>query len=139
MPQLPVTTVVTPWLAFGDMSGALSSSAVIMGVHIDEAGRDHMAADVDNLRTRTHADIADRENAISVDRNIGCYGGGAGTVDDLPAPEDDRGSFLHLFPTPPDRKSALEIDPPVRALAGSPPAGYQPTSEPQPLSRSGPA
>ncbi len=110
-----------------------------MGVHIDEAGCDHMATDVDNLCARTHADIANRKNAISGDRNIGGYGGGAGTVDDLPTPEDDRGSFLHLFPTPPDRKSALDIGPPVRALAGSLPTRCPPISEPQPLSQSDPA
>ena len=46
MPQLPATTVVTPWLALGGHV-AVEERAVVMGVDVDEARRDDEAARVD--------------------------------------------------------------------------------------------
>ena len=48
-PQLPVTTVVTPWQAEGSSSVVPGGLAVVVGVDVDEAGRDDEARGVDGL------------------------------------------------------------------------------------------
>ena len=47
MPQLPATTVVTPWLTLGAMSRRREHQAVVVGVRVDEAGRDDRARGID--------------------------------------------------------------------------------------------
>ena len=46
MPQLPATTVVTPWLIFGRDVRRVDDDAVVMGVGIDEARRKRSSAEV---------------------------------------------------------------------------------------------
>ena len=55
MPQLPVTTVVTPWLILASISGALEQRAVVVGVDVDEARRDRAAGNIDALLPRGRA------------------------------------------------------------------------------------
>ena len=65
-------TVVTPWLAFAAMSGDGEQRTVVVGVHIDEPGRDDLAGDIDLARPgRVFATWPDRDNAVAGDRHIG--------------------------------------------------------------------
>ena len=45
-PQLPTTSVVTPWRTLNGISGIEQDGEVVMAVHVDEPGRDRLARGV---------------------------------------------------------------------------------------------
>ena len=59
--------------------------SIVMGVHIDEPWRDHLAARIDHCISLCYAEIADRGNTIALQCYIGCSGGTPGPVDNLAA------------------------------------------------------
>ena len=71
MPQLPTTTVVTPWLIFGSICGAEStiwSSCVCTSM---KPGRDDLPVDVDHIGAVRGEIGADRGDAVALDAHVG--------------------------------------------------------------------
>ena len=71
MPQLPTTTVVTPWLIFGSMCGADEDDLVVVGVDVDESRRDDPAAGVEHVGALARQIRADRDDALALDAHVG--------------------------------------------------------------------
>ena len=71
MPQLPTTTVVTPWLILGSMCGADEHDLVVVRVHVDESRRDDHAARVDHVGAVGGQIRADRDDALALDAHVG--------------------------------------------------------------------
>ena len=62
-PQLPITTVVTPCHDDGSEPLVPGGLAVVVGVDVDEAGRDERAVGVDRRVRRGAVDLADLDDA----------------------------------------------------------------------------
>ena len=86
-PQLPITTVVTPWKHEFWPSWIPHHLSVHVGMPIDESRRDHMAVCI-NLATTSGIDRSDRGNQIVVDGYIGMEWCAAGTIDNEAVPDD---------------------------------------------------
>ena len=81
-PQLPASAVVTPCSGDGVRAPIPEHLGVEVGVDVDEAGRHHLAGGVD--RDRLIGDLADRDDPVVLDTDVGAAAGPAGPVDDCP-------------------------------------------------------
>ena len=87
-PQLPPTTVVTPWKQEGVSAGSQNDLGVVVGVDVDEAGGDDAAVRVEGAVTlQVLADVGDPPAG---DGHVGPPRGRAGAVDHRPASDDQR-------------------------------------------------
>ena len=67
---------------------------VVVRVDVDEPRREDEPVEVDDLRTVGGTDIADGDDAVTLDGDIDRAGRRAGAVDDLPASKNE----VHRFP-----------------------------------------
>ena len=82
MPQLPTTTVVTPWLIFGSICGAAStiwSSCVCTSM---KPGATILPLTSMHVGVARRQVGADRDDAIALDAHVGGEARRAGAVDD---------------------------------------------------------
>ena len=87
-PQLPATTVVTPWKHRRREGGVPEHLGVVVGVDVDEAGSDDAAGGVQHDVTREA--LTDRHDATTGDRDVGADSGRSCAVDDgAPGDDDD--------------------------------------------------
>src|SRR5439155_13565643 len=63
--------------------------AVVVGVDVDDTGRDEQAVGVDRLLRRGTAEVADLGDAAVVDGDVGGPGRGTGAVDDGAGADDE--------------------------------------------------
>ena len=80
---MPATTVVTPWKHDDVRVGLEGELRVVVGVGVDDAGRDHQAVGVE-LAGAAALDEADLDDPAVLDRHVGPPPGQAGAVDDDP-------------------------------------------------------
>ena len=73
-----------------------------MGMHIDKAGGDDLARDIDLVRPGGSGDRADLGDTVTLDRDIGTEARPAAAVDHLAAAQDPIG---HRNPPPRTAKS----------------------------------
>jgi hypothetical protein len=93
-PQLPISTVVTPWPDDGLELIVPGRLAVIVGVDVDEARRHDEAPGVDLLAARArHA--TDGGYAAFLDRDVALAWLAAGAVDDGAVADDEVESGCH--------------------------------------------
>ena len=92
MPQLPVTTVVTPWLILHSISGIGEQRAIIMGVGVDEARRQREPVRAKISREPlVLREVAHRDDAIIRDREIAASARLAAAVDQEGVADDEIG------------------------------------------------
>ena len=89
---------------------------VVMGVHVDEARGDDMAADVDRLAAPPVGEIADRRNPVVTHRHVGAHARRAGAVDDRAAGQKQIARVRRHHPLPVVR--AYRTRPARRCQAG---------------------
>src|SRR5207245_2835116 len=78
---------------FGRHIRGRKECAVVMGVHVDEAGGEDLPRDVDLARTRSLADDPDRGDTVAGDRDIGPAARPAAAVDHLAAAQNPIGHY----------------------------------------------
>ena len=108
-PQLPATTVVTPWKHDGVSAGVPEHLRVVVGVDVDEPGRDHV---VRPRRARAHRRGRRRSRLIATvgDRDVGTHAGRTGAVDDRAVLDDEiRGHALPQSPAGVSRGSPATV------------------------------
>ena len=91
MPQLPVMTVVTPWLILHSISGSLSSarsSWVWVSTKPGASARPFARISRAAFRLR---EVADRDNPIVLDGEIAAHAGPAAAIDQQRAADDEIG------------------------------------------------
>ena len=90
MPQLPITTDVTPCQHDDDISGSHPICASRWEWRSTKPGRHEPAVGVDGaVRGAGGARLGDRGDPVAVDRDVGPSAGRAGAVDDGPVGDDE--------------------------------------------------
>jgi len=83
-----------PLADLGRHVAGIAQHAVVMGVHVDETGRDDAARGIDHRLRNRLGEIADGHDPVVVDGDVGAIAQPARAVDDLAAADDDA-VFLH--------------------------------------------
>ena len=91
MPQLPVITVVTPWLTLHCHQRIAEQRAVVVGVGVDEARRQRQAVGLDFAAALESRQVADRDDAIVLHREIAAHARPAAAVDQQRVADDEIG------------------------------------------------
>ena len=89
MPQLPTTTVVTPWLTFIAMSGVFRRARSSWVWTSMKPGATTLPAASITVWPGSGATAAEGDDAVAAEADVGCEGGAAGAVDHLGVADDD--------------------------------------------------
>ncbi len=85
-PQLPITTVVTPFQPEGERYGIPGDLTVVVGVDVDPAGCHQVSLGVDLAPGGAHV-CSHRADAIAVDRDVALARRRARAVDEQASPD----------------------------------------------------
>ena len=88
-PQLPITTLVTPWKQLLLADRVPRQLGVEVGVDVDEAGGDERPSASISRRPRPAESVLDGDDAVADDADIGPPCGRAGAVDHRASSDDD--------------------------------------------------
>ena len=97
MPQLPVMTVVTPWLILHSISGSLSSARSSWVWVSTKPGASARPVAADLSRALDLRQVADRDDAVVLDREVAARSGLAAAVDQQRAADDEIGPGIRVL------------------------------------------